>query len=236
MNFFEALNKRRSVRKFTNTEVPEAVMKKCLKASLLAPNSSNLQPWEFYWIRNNEKKEEVIHACFSQNAAKTAKEIVIAVSRIDTWKRNRNFIIEEYKKQKKFIPIIDKYYNKLIPFVYYHDRFGIAGIVKRIIFIFINIFGYFKVVPRGPIYKHELFETVTKTTALACQNFMMALVSEGFDSCPMEGFDEKKIKKILKLNWACHVVMIFGIGKADEKGIYGERYRINEDLVIKEVK
>ena len=236
MNFFEALNKRRSVRKFTNAEVPEAVMKKCLKASLLAPNSSNLQPWEFYWIRNNEKKEEVIHACFSQNAAKTAKEIVIAVSRIDTWKRNRNFIIEEYKKQKKFIPIIDKYYNKLIPFVYYHDRFGIAGIVKRIIFIFINIFGYFKVVPRGPIYKHELFETVTKTTALACQNFMMALVSEGFDSCPMEGFDEKKIKKILKLNWACHVVMIFGIGKADEKGIYGERYRINEDLVIKEVK
>ena len=236
MNFFEALNKRRSVRKFTNAEVPEAVMKKCLKASLLAPNSSNLQPWEFYWIRNNEKKEEVINACFSQNAAKTAKEIVIAVSRIDTWKRNRNFIIEEYKKQKKFIPIIDKYYNKLIPFVYYHDRFGIAGIVKRIIFIFINIFGYFKVVPRGPIYKHELFETVTKTTALACQNFMMALVSEGFDSCPMEGFDEKKIKKILKLNWACHVVMIFGIGKADEKGIYGERYRINEDLVIKEVK
>ena len=42
---------------------------------------------------------------------------------------------------------------------------------------------------------------------------MMSLVAEGFDSCPMEGFDEKRIKKILKLNWACHVVMIFGIGK-----------------------
>jgi len=52
MDFFEAVNKRRSVRKFTNTEVPEDVMRKCLKASLQAPNSSNLQPWEFYWIRN----------------------------------------------------------------------------------------------------------------------------------------------------------------------------------------
>ena len=31
---------------------------------------------------------------------------------------------------------------------------------------------------------------------------MMSLVAEGFDSCPMEGFDEKRIKKILKLNWA----------------------------------
>ena len=102
-------------------------------------------------------------------------------------------------------------------------------------YVFINISGYFKPVPRGPIYKYELFETVTKTTALACQNFMMALVAEGFDSCPMEGFDEKRIKKILKLNWKCHVVMIFGIGKADIKGIYGERFRIDDDLVIKEI-
>ena len=89
--------------------------------------------------------------------------------------------------------------------------------------------------PRGPIYKHDLFETVTKTTALACQNFMMSLVAEGFDSCPMEGFDEKRIKKLLKLNWGCHVVMIFGIGKADKKGIYTERFRVNEELVIKEI-
>jgi len=235
MNFFELINKRRSVRKFSDVEVPEVVMKKCLKASILSANSSNLQPWEFYWVKSKEKKKLVVEACFSQNAAKTAKEIVIAVARIDTWKRNRNLIVEEYKKQNKFIPIINNYYNKLIPFVYYHDRLGIAGLIKRIIYVFINIFGYFKPVPRGPIYKHELFETVTKTTALACQNFMMALVAEGFDSCPMEGFDEKRIKKILKLNWKCHVVMIFGIGKADSKGIYGERFRIDDDLVIKEV-
>ena len=235
MNFFELIHKRRSVRKFSDVEVPEVVMRKCLKASILAANSSNLQPWEFYWVRDKEKKKHVVKACFSQNAAKTAKELVVAVARIDTWKRNRNLIIEEYKKQNKFIPIINKYYNKLIPFVYYHDRFGIVGLIKRIIYIFINIFGCFKPVPRGPIYKHNLFETVTKTTALACQNFMMALVSEGFDSCPMEGFDEKRIKKILKLNWKCHVVMIFGIGKADNNGIYGERFRIDDDLVIKEV-
>ena len=235
MDFFEVVKKRRSVRKFTNEVVPEAVMKKCLKAAVQAPNSSNLQPWEFYWIRSKEKKEQVVKACFSQNAAKTAKELVVAVARIDTWKRNRDLIIEEYKKQNKLIPLVNNYYNRLIPFAYYQDRFGIAGIIKRIIFIFINIVGYFKPVPRGPIYKHELFETVTKTTALACQNFMMSLVAEGFDSCPMEGFDEKRIKKILKLDWSCNVVMIFGIGKADENGVYGERFRVSDELTIKEV-
>ena len=235
MDFFELVKKRRSVRKFTDSEVPQDVMRKCLKASLLAPNSSNLQPWEFYWVRSLEKKEQVVEACFSQSAAKTAQELVVAVARIDTWKRNRNFIIEEYKKQNKFIPIINNYYNRLIPFFYYQDRFRIAGILKRLIYVFINIIGYFKPVPRGPIYKHELFETVTKTTALACQNFMMSLVAEGFDSCPMEGFDEKRIKKILNLNWSCRVVMIFGVGKAADKGVYGKRFRINEKLTIKEV-
>ena len=235
MNFFEIVKKRRSVRRFTDKEIPEDVIKKCLKAATLAPNSSNLQPWEFYWIKNSEKKKKVIEACFSQNAAKTAKEIVIAVARIDTWKRNRDLIIEDYKKKDQLIPLVKKYYMKLIPYAYYHDRFGIYGILKKIFYLFFNIVGFFKPVIRGPIYKHELFETVSKTTALACQNFMLALVAEGFDSCPMEGFDEKRIKRILNLNWQSSIVMIIGIGKAAENGVYSERFRIDDDLVIKEI-
>ena len=235
MDFFDLINKRRSVRKFEETNIPETVMRKCLRASVMAANSSNLQPWEFYWVRDPKKKQKVVEACFSQNAAKQAKELVIAVSRIDTWKRNRDLIIEEHKKKGKFIPLVDKYYNKLIPFAYYHDRLGISGLIKRFFFLFINIYGYFKPVIRGPIYKHELFETVSKTTALACQNFMMALVAEGYDSCPMEGFDEQRIKKILKLNWQSHIVMIFGVGKAASNGVYSERFRIDDSLVIKEV-
>lgn len=47
MDFFEVVQKRRSVRKFTATAVPEAVIEKAIDAALIAPNSSNLQPWEF---------------------------------------------------------------------------------------------------------------------------------------------------------------------------------------------
>ena len=233
MDFFDLVNKRRSVRKFSNEKVPEEVILKSLRAALLAANSSNLQPWEFYWVKNKNKKEELVKACFSQNAAKTAQELIIAVSRIDTWRRNRDLVLEDYKNKEKLLPIIEKYYNKAVPFSYFHDFFGISGIIKKIISFFINIIGLFKPMPRGPIFKHDVFEIVTKTTALACQNFMMALVSQGYDSCPMEGFDHKRVKKIINLNNKSHVVMVLGVGKADPKGIYGERFRINEDLVIK---
>jgi len=233
MDFFDLIEKRRSVRKFSNKSIPEEVITKALKAALLAANSSNLQPWEFYWVKESKNKDDLIKACFSQNAAKTAQELIVAVSRIDTWKRNRNLILENYKKKGKLLPIVEQYYKKVIPISYVHDGIGILGVVKQIMSFFIGIVGLFRPVPRGPIFRHDVFEIVTKTTALACQNFMMALVAQGYDSCPMEGFDHNRVKKILKLNSKSHVVMVLGVGKADPTGLYGERYRINDDLVIK---
>jgi len=235
MDFLDLVKKRRSVRKFTKDQVPEEIILKSLKAGILAANSSNLQPWEFYWVKNKDKKKQLVEACFSQNAARTAQELVVAVSRIDTWKRNKNLIIEHYKSKGQLLPVVEKYYNKLVPLQYYYDFFGLSIIIKKIILFFLNIVGLFRPIARGPSSKSELFEIVTKTTALACQNIMMALVSEGYDSCPMEGFDKKRVKKILNLNNKCHVVMVLGIGKRDPKGIYGDRFRIDDDLVIKKI-
>ena len=113
MDFFEIIDKRRSVRKFSNKTIPEEVIIKALNAAVLAANSSNLQPWEFYWVKDKANKNDLIKACFSQNAAKTAQELIVAVSRIDTWKRNRNLILENYKKNGSLLPVVEKYYNKL---------------------------------------------------------------------------------------------------------------------------
>lgn len=35
------------------------------------------------------------------------------------------------------------------------------------------------------------------------------------------------------MNGQSHVVILIGFGKADPKGIYGERFRVDDDLVIK---
>ena len=59
MDFFDLVKKRRSVRKFSNENVPDEVILKALKTALLAANSSNLQPWEFYWVKDDIKKEDL---------------------------------------------------------------------------------------------------------------------------------------------------------------------------------
>ena len=85
---FEAVvRSRRSTRVYTSEAVPEEVMRQCLELTLLAPNSSNLQPWEFHWVRDAAKKAELARLCLQQPAATTAQELVVCVARLDTWNR-----------------------------------------------------------------------------------------------------------------------------------------------------
>ena len=75
MEFTEAVNRRRSVRKYDPSQPidPEKV-RQCIELSTLAPNSSNMQLWEFYHITNKETINHLSVACLDQNAAKTAQQ------------------------------------------------------------------------------------------------------------------------------------------------------------------
>jgi nitroreductase len=231
MDFFEVVEKRRSVRKFTTDSVPSEVIHKALDSALLAPNSSNIQPWEFYWVRHQEKKSALVEACFSQGAAATAQELIVVVCRLDTWRRNRDWLLASIEKNAQIPVTVKDYYKKLVPISYQQDVFGVLAVFKKIVF---TLVGLFRPSPRKPAFRSELFEVVAKTTALACENLMLALVAQGFDSCPMEGFDEVRVKRILKLGRQSQIVMVIGIGKADAKGVFGDRLRIPREWVVHE--
>ena len=61
-NFRKVVTSRRSVRKFTNKPIPQAVLDDCLDMALLAPCSSGLQQWEFYVVRSSDKKAKLVKA------------------------------------------------------------------------------------------------------------------------------------------------------------------------------
>ena len=82
-NFKSVVKSRRSVRKFTDKAIPADVLNDCLDLALLAPNSSNLQPWTFYVVKTESKKQILIKACLNQWAARTAAELIVCVARTD---------------------------------------------------------------------------------------------------------------------------------------------------------
>ena len=60
MDIYEAIQKRRSVRKFTAQKVPEEIMERVLNAGRLAPSAVNLQPWRFLVIRDSERQQALV--------------------------------------------------------------------------------------------------------------------------------------------------------------------------------
>ena len=137
--FDEIIEKRRSNRKFDeNIEVPNEVIQKSLERSILSPNSSNMQLWEFYWIQDPVEREKYTALCLGQSAAKTAKQIVVFVTRADLWKHRANWNYERVKEGIKGEPNkLQKrgldYYGKLMPLAYRSDFFGIFAMVRRTI-------------------------------------------------------------------------------------------------------
>jgi nitroreductase len=234
-NYFdEIIEKRRSNRRFdSNVEVPDEVIQRSLERAILSPSSSNMQLWEFYWIQNPEEKEKYTALCLGQSAAKTAKQLVVFVTRGDLWKsrakwnydRVREGIVGEPNKlQKRGLD----YYTKLMPLAYRSDWFGFFAFVRRTISFFGGL--------TKPFYrmggKADQRITVHKSCALAAQTFMLSIASEGFESCPMEGFDAKRVKKALNLPCGAEINMIIAVGKATQEGIWGPRNRVPYNEVV----
>ena len=65
-----------------------------------------------------------------------------------------------------------------------------------------------------PLSRYSLFKWATKSTSLACENRMIAAEAVGLNTCPMEGFDGRRLSKFLGLSTRYHeIVMVIAIGK-----------------------
>jgi nitroreductase len=224
----DAIEYRRSVRVFSDQDLDSEIVKKCLHNASLAPNSSNLQLWEFVHVNDDKVIEKLSKACFNQNAAKTAKQLVVIVVRKDLWKKRANWNIEVISNQSKNNQISDKrlkqakaYYKKVIPTLY-TDFFGILGMLKSLIF---QTIGLFRPTMRQ-VTSSDLRVVAHKSAGLAAQNFMISMAAIGYDTCPMEGSDTLKVKNILNLASGSEINMVIGCGIRTNEGIYGDQLRV----------
>lgn len=231
--FEKVVRSRRSTRVYSDDPIPESMVRKCLELATLAPNSSNLQCWEFYWVREPAKKAELVKLCLGQPAAATAQELIVCVARLDTWRRNSKIILEHLESDEANVPDAKLHYHrKIVPLAYGHGPLYSFGPFKKLL---IAIMGLFRVVPRGPASKADMRVWAHKSTALACENLMLSFRAFGFDSCPMEGMDERRIQRLLGLPRSAEVCMVISAGKRAKHGVYDKQFRFDPSLSIFEV-
>ena len=135
----EAIEYRRSIRVYDPDQpLDTELVKRCIEQAALAPNSSNMQLWEFIHITDKALIKDIAPLCFNQNAARTAQQLVVFVTRKDLWRNraqanldmiNRLYPDKPKSEQSRRERVIRTYYGKLIPNVYF-DFLGLYGWLK----------------------------------------------------------------------------------------------------------
>jgi len=86
--FHTQMQSRRSVRAFSDTAVPRAIIEQCVLAAGTAPSGANHQPWYFACVGSDEKKAEIRMAAETEErefyAGRAAQEWIDALAPIGT--------------------------------------------------------------------------------------------------------------------------------------------------------
>jgi len=213
----ETILQRRAVKVFEPVEISEEMREQILNAARHAPSSFNMQPYRFYWVGTAEKKTAVAKLCLRQMPAETASALVVAVADIGSFAATSQGQSEWMRTRSEFSEAKIRDYErtaKIGRILFMPGLFGMFALVKRALFWLLNLW---KVVGMPPLSRQDIFKWATKSTSLACQNLMIAAEALGINTCPMEGFDGRRLSQYLGLSSRYHeIVMVIAIGKRSQ--------------------
>ena len=232
--FKKAVLGRRAIRAFDGVPMPEEVMRDCLSDAILAPSASNLQSYEFYWVRDAVKKETLGKLCLNQPGATTAGDLIVVVSRGDLWKSHLQKLIDIMTKNgaKPMKGAVKDYYESVIPMLMKTDPWGFNDLKRRFMFWFK---GRSEPTVHEPITRadHRVYGHVQ--ASLAAANLMLSLSAHGYESCPMSGIDKRGIATLLGLPATAEITMVICAGTGKPEGLLSPRTRLPFDELVKEV-
>ena len=230
-DFYAIVEGRRTVRDFLKEPVPQEVLDRCLDAAFMAASSSNLQHWEYIIIRDPEVRAEANAICLSQRGPATAPLLIAVVAHTDTWQRTSQFMLDTLRSRGILRQSQEDYWGRHIKLLYSSGPLGLLGLAKK---AFSRVSSLFKPV-HNFMSRCDVRVMAHKSTALSAATFMLALRAEGYDSCPMEGFDPWRAKRLLGLGQGAEVCMFLAVGKRGPKALWWDRIVVPRAWTVREL-
>jgi nitroreductase len=111
----EAIEKRRSIRKFKPDAVPDELIAQILEAGRLAPSGTNRQPWRFQVIKPGELKDRLVEEAVMGNPqVAQAPVVIVCGSELLTFVKGHKLAppgseyfgadSEDFEELRKFLP------------------------------------------------------------------------------------------------------------------------------------
>ena len=186
----EAIADRRATPSFEEVPIHSADLEKIIRAGLAAPSAYNLQPWRFVVVRDREQKKKLRQAAFGQPKVEEASAVIVACGDPQGWKNGDLDAMLHLAKQHGFGD--DEQHKKMRA----------------------NIEGFLGSSPGKAGGLEPTFDLwANRHVMIAFTTMMWAAETLGYDTAPMEGFEEDKVKALLKIPDRVRVVALLGIGR-----------------------
>lgn len=203
--FYRVIKERRATASFDGSSVPHDVLVKILQAGIEAPSGYNLQPWRFIVVQDQKQKHALCEAAMNQSKVEEAGAVIVFCGDLNA---PRGHSLEEVLTEAERHGFSQEQNEKTRAII--KKTFNApAG----------NAMG---LAPDYAVW-------VNRHVMIAFTTMMWMAEVLGYDTAPMEGFFEDKIKNVLGIPEDIRVVALLGIGKrkgTDKK--YAGRRRLKE--------
>jgi nitroreductase len=185
----ELVRERRATPHFEPTPIHEQDLRKIIEAGLHAPSGYNMQPWRFVVVRDPEKRKQLRDAAMGQPKVEEAPVIIVACGDPEAWRTGDLDEMLRLGNEHGFPKEKNDDARQSVTGLL-GGKGGEAAGIRGDINIWLN--------------RHVM---------IAYTTMMWMAEALGYDTAPMEGFWEDKVKKVLNIPEHVRVVALLGIGK-----------------------
>jgi nitroreductase len=197
----EIVRERRATAHFDSTPVPGEDLERILEAGLAAPSGYNLQPWRFVVVRNPEQRKKLREAAMGQPKVEEAPVIIVACGDPHAWKNGDLELMLKTANQRGMPDSGNDGARKSVSGLLSGNGGAAAGIGGDV-----NLW-------------------VNRHTMIAFTTMMWMAEALGYDTAPMEGFWEDKVRNVVGIPEHVRVVALLAIGhRRGPDKLYGGRF------------
>ncbi|MCX7794276.1 MAG: nitroreductase family protein [Thermodesulfovibrionales bacterium] len=183
MDVIGAIRTRRSINFFDpSKKIPEDGLKELIEISNLAPSSFNLQPWKVIIVTDPEKKKILRKCAFDQPKVEEASAVLIIIADPASVEENIERVLNSWQQLG-------------------YMRQEMRGVYKDMAS---------KLYGEPASLKRKLF--AVKNASLFAMTLMLAAKGLGFDTHPMDGFDEDCVKREFNIPEDKIIPMLIAVG------------------------
>lgn len=189
MDVLEALKARRSINFFeTGESLSDELIKDLLSVANLAPSSFNLQPWKVIVVKEQSRKEALKKCAHGQQKVVDAPAVLIIIADPKGVEENIERVLDSWQELGYMEAGAKENYSKMAGSLY------------------------------GPEKSEKRSFFAIKNTAFFAMSIMAAAKGFGLDTHPMDGFDEKCVKREFSIPEDKHIPLLLAVGHL-KKGV-----------------